>query len=207
MDMPVSVVVVHSAMRSGLMVENLTRQLGEFFGAKEGHGVLVRSVEKGSRADKAGFRAGDVIVRVDKDSVHDSSDFSHALQSHRSGGGPVTVGIIREKREQTITLTLPEHKESGELFGNEDIALPDIEGELHLDQLETEMARIKPQMDLAIQQARRASEEYRKNLLEHQKTLRQQMRQQNSDMRNQWRSQQKEIQRELLELQRGENDI
>src|SRR5215472_8248218 len=85
-DLPVSVIVVHSALRSGLMVENLTPQLGDYFGAKEGHGVLVRSVEKGSRADKAGFRAGDVIVRVDKDPVHDSSDFSHSLQSHRGGG-------------------------------------------------------------------------------------------------------------------------
>ena len=33
-DVPVSVVVVHSSARSGLMVENLTPQLGDFFGAK-----------------------------------------------------------------------------------------------------------------------------------------------------------------------------
>jgi membrane-associated protease RseP (regulator of RpoE activity) len=67
LDVPVSVVIVHSAMRSGLMVENLTPQLGDFFGVKNGHGVLVRSVEKGSRAEKAGFRAGDVIVKVNDD--------------------------------------------------------------------------------------------------------------------------------------------
>ena len=54
MDMPVSVVVVHSSARSGLMVENLTPQLGDFFGAKNGKGVLVRSVEKGSRAERRG---------------------------------------------------------------------------------------------------------------------------------------------------------
>jgi membrane-associated protease RseP (regulator of RpoE activity) len=52
-DMPVSVVVVHSSMRSGLMVENLTPQLGDFFGARNGEGVLVRSVDKGSRAERA----------------------------------------------------------------------------------------------------------------------------------------------------------
>src|SRR5438309_10236827 len=63
-DVPVSVVVVHSSTRSGLMVENLTPQLGDFFGAKNVQGVLVRSVEKGSRAEKAGFHAGDVIVKV-----------------------------------------------------------------------------------------------------------------------------------------------
>ena len=63
-NLPVSVVVVHQSVRSGLMVENITAQLGEFFGVKEGKGVLVRSVEKGSRGEKAGFRAGDVVVKV-----------------------------------------------------------------------------------------------------------------------------------------------
>ena len=77
----IGVVVVHSSMRSGLMVENLTPQLGEFFGAKNGNGVLVRSVDKGSRADKAGFRAGDVIVKINSQYVHDTSDFSHAVRS------------------------------------------------------------------------------------------------------------------------------
>src|SRR5208337_4417988 len=45
-DVPVSVVIVHSSLRSGLMVENLTPQLGDFFGVKGGKGVLVRSVDK-----------------------------------------------------------------------------------------------------------------------------------------------------------------
>ena len=53
-DMPVSVVVVHQSARSGLMVENITQQLGDFFGVKDGKGVLVRSVEKGSTGEKAG---------------------------------------------------------------------------------------------------------------------------------------------------------
>jgi len=51
------------------MVENLTPQLGDFFGAKGAKGVLVRSVEKGSVAAKAGLRAGDVIVRVNGEPV------------------------------------------------------------------------------------------------------------------------------------------
>src|SRR5205807_900795 len=97
-DVPnIGVVVVHSSMRSGLMVENLTPQLGEFFGAKNGNGVLVRSVEKGSRADKAGLRAGDVITRVGDQPVHDTSDFTHAFHSH--SGGSVSVGVIRDKKE------------------------------------------------------------------------------------------------------------
>jgi serine protease Do len=155
-DVPVSVVVVHSAMRSGLMVENLTPQLGDYFGAKNGHGVLVRSVEKGSRAEKAGFRAGDVIVRVGRDPVHDSGDFNHALQSHRAKGS-VAVGIIRDKKEQSITLTLPPKRESGELFPEESFEFPDVEidARAELSDIKTEMARLQPQIELAIRESRR----------------------------------------------------
>jgi serine protease Do len=206
MDIPVSVVVVHSALRSGLMVENLTPQLGDFFGAKDGHGVLVRSVEKGSRADKAGFRAGDVIVRVDKDPVHDSSDFSHSLQSHR-GGGPVTIGIIRDKREQAITLRLPEHRQSGELFGDEDFDMPDIEANIDLEQLTTEMAKLKPQMEYAIshamEQARKGLVEQQKQWRDQQRKAQKEMRQQNQKMQREWRHQQREVERELQQLQRS----
>src|SRR5450755_321122 len=113
-DLPVSVVVVHSGMRSGLMVENITPQLGEFFGVKDGKGVLVRSVEKGSRGEKAGFRAGDVVVKVNNQTVHDTSDFTHALRS--TSGSTAAVTVMREKREQNLTLPLPEKKDSGRML-------------------------------------------------------------------------------------------
>src|SRR5215831_6474299 len=71
-DIPaMTTVVVTSSARSGLMVENITPQLGDFFGVKNGNGVLIRSVEKGSRAEKAGFRAGDIIVKINDQAVHD----------------------------------------------------------------------------------------------------------------------------------------
>jgi len=79
-EMP-TFVVVHTSPRSGLMVENITQQLGEYFGVKDGKGILVRAVDKGSLAEKAGFRAGDVIVRVNDQTVHDTSDFTHAIRS------------------------------------------------------------------------------------------------------------------------------
>jgi serine protease Do len=115
-DIPISVVIAHSSLRSGLMVENITPQLGDFFGVKSGNGVLVRSVEKGSRGEKAGFHAGDVVIKVSDQLVHDSSDFVHALREAKGGSAAVTV--IRDKKEQTFTLTLPPRKDSGRLLEN-----------------------------------------------------------------------------------------
>ena len=113
-DPPVSVVIAHSSLRSGLMVENITPQLGDFFGVKSGKGVLVRSVEKGSRAEKAGFHAGDVVVKVNEQVVHDTSDFTHALRS--TSGTSAAVVVVREKREQNLTLTLPARRDSGKVI-------------------------------------------------------------------------------------------
>jgi serine protease Do len=154
-------------MRSGLMVENITPQLGEFFGVKNGGGVLVRSVEKGSRAEKAGIRAGDVVVRVNDESVHDTSDFTRALRSR--GGNSVTIGIMRDKKEQTLTLTLPDRKESGALMEDdleENIEMPgiDLEALDELSDVETEVARIQPQVQLAIEESRRALMESKNEL-------------------------------------------
>lgn len=149
-----SVIVVHSSMRSGLMVENLTPQLGEFFGAKGGKGVLVRSVEKGSVASKAGLRAGDVIVRVNSETVTDIGDFSQALRSHANGNA--SVGVIRDKREQTISLPIPERKRG---LLEESTEAPEIDAQIDLAQVRTDIAKLEPQIQLAVREGTRAAQE------------------------------------------------
>jgi membrane-associated protease RseP (regulator of RpoE activity) len=111
-DVP-TVVVMHSPHNSGMMVENLTPQLGDFFGVKSGNGVLIRSVERGSRAAQAGLRAGDVIVKVNGSEVSDCSDFTRLLRERKQVKASVTV--VRDRKEQNLTLTLPEPRRTGSL--------------------------------------------------------------------------------------------
>jgi len=205
-DVPnVGVVVVHSSMRSGLMVENLTPQLGEFFGARNGNGVLVRSVEKGSRADKAGLRAGDVITRVGDQPVHDTSDFTHALHGHSAGSVP--VGVIRDKKEQTLTLTLPERKDSGEMI-EESFEAPELSAETQaeLSEVQNEIAKLRPQMELAREESRKASTEMRKALCEQQKQLREQAEKLRQELRpkvqEELRKSRERLQQEMEQLRR-----
>ena len=197
MDLPVSIVVVHSSARSGLMVENLTPQLGDFFGAKNGQGVLVRSVEKGSRADKAGFRAGDVIVKINGEPIHDSGDFSHALRSRKDN--TASISVIRDKKQQTITITLPERKQSDLFRESLDVEIPEIDAETReeLSHLQTEMAHLKPEMEEAINHAlKQAKPEIERQTREAQRRA-QQLKQQMRDMQRQLRDHQREIEREL----------
>jgi serine protease Do len=205
-DVPnVGVVVVHSSMRSGLMVENLTPQLGEFFGAKNGNGVLVRSVEKGSRADKAGLRAGDVITRVGDQPVHDTSDFTHAVHGHSAGS--VSVGVIRDKKEQTLTLTLPERKDSGEMI-EESFEAPELSAETQaeLSEVQNEIAKLRPQMELAREESRKASTEMRKAVCEQQKQLREQAEKLRQELRpkvrEELRKSRERLQQEMEQLRR-----
>src|SRR6201997_3894858 len=153
-DIPaMNMVVVTSSARSGLMVENITPQLGDFFGVKDGNGVLVRSVEKGSRAEKAGFHAGDVIVKINNQPVHDTSDFMHAVRSRN--GASVNVGVMRDKKEQNLNLTLPSRKESGELQEEESWEGPifDADSGVELSELQQELAQLQPKMELAAEDA------------------------------------------------------
>jgi serine protease Do len=180
-DMPVSVVVVHSSARSGLMLENITPQLGDFFGVKGGNGILIRSVEKGSRAEKAGFRAGDVIVRVNDQPVHDANDFTHELRSHN--GGAINVGVVRDKKEQNLTLPLPERKESGE-EREESLDLPDfdVETSLQISQVQDQLAKLQPQIEFAADQLLHSSSEVRKTLCTRQKVIQRQMKKLQEDV-------------------------
>jgi serine protease Do len=176
-DFPSINVVVTQSERSGVIVENITQQLGEFFGVKNGNGVLVRSVEKGSRAEKAGFRAGDVIIKINDQAVHDTSDFAHAVKSR--SGNSVSVGVIREKKEQNLNLTLPDRKESGDLIEDEeesvDGPLIDADSMIELGEVGQELAELRPQLKLAVEDAlTTSSKELRKELCTEQRKVRQQ---------------------------------
>lgn len=195
-----NMVVVTSSPRSGLTVENITPQLGEFFGVKNGNGVLVRSVAKGSRAEKAGFRAGDVIVKVNDESVHDTSDFTHAVHARKDGS--VSIGVVRDKKEQTLTLTLPEHKESGALLDEEtsDEPLLNAESAQELSKMQSELiAKLRPQMELAAANARKATEAMQKAYCQQQQQLREQTRKQREELRKE-----QEQLRQKLDLMRQE---
>jgi C-terminal processing protease CtpA/Prc len=154
---------------------------------KNGNGVLVRSVEKGSRAEKAGFRAGDVIVKVNDQAVHDTSDFSHGMKSR--SGNTATVVVVRDKKEQTLTLSLPDRKESGDLLEEEssDDLWIDAESRVELGELQNEIAKLRPQMELAAKDFRKSAEELRKSWCDQQKKFREESLKQRTEMRQQER--------------------
>ena len=89
----------------GVEAESIEGQLAQFFGVNEG--VLVRTVMKGSAAEKAGVKAGDVIVRVDEAKVTTPPEISAHLRAAR--GKPVPVAIMRDHKEISLTVDAEPH--------------------------------------------------------------------------------------------------
>jgi serine protease Do len=147
MDIPSFDVIVHSASRGGMMVENLTPQLGDYFGVPNGHGVLIRSVEKNSPAERAGLRAGDVVVKVGEHSIADTSDWRNAMRAHHSGSVPLS--IVRERKQQKITLNLPRQ------VGRATTAStgPTLSADVDMRALQAQLQRLQPQIERATAEA------------------------------------------------------
>jgi serine protease Do len=102
----------HMSWRSqslGVEAESLDGQLASFFGVEKG--VLVRGVVKGSAAEKAGLKAGDVITKVGDKAVESPSELTRELRPRerdedRAGERTVTLTVVREKKEMTVKAVL-----------------------------------------------------------------------------------------------------
>jgi serine protease Do len=85
----------------GLEAEALSGQLAEYFGVKEG--VLVRSVMKDSAADKAGIKAGDVIVKAGDSKIATPADLSSRIRPSLRRQS-VALTLMRDRKELTVNV-------------------------------------------------------------------------------------------------------
>jgi len=94
--------------RLGIDAEDLSGQFGNYFGAPEGEGVLVRDVNSGSPAEKAGLKAGDVITSIDGDRVRSIGDLREKLVPKSDDKDrSLKLGVLRNKNQMTLTVELP----------------------------------------------------------------------------------------------------
>jgi S1-C subfamily serine protease len=107
-------------------LQNMGDDLRRIFGVPEDSGVLVAEVFANSPAAEARLAAGDVIVKMDRKRIRDISDIYRVLD-YFDPGEEIAVEIVRDKRTQTITVTLdkrPEGREFGDALeegGEEDL--------------------------------------------------------------------------------------
>jgi serine protease Do len=96
----------------GVQVQRMDEDLAKSFRVKDEHGALVADVVSGSPADKAGIRAGDVIVSADGRPVADGEALTHAVSS-KAPGRTMEIGAIRDGSQKTFSVTLESFPEKG----------------------------------------------------------------------------------------------
>src|SRR2546427_632746 len=99
--------------RLGIDAEDLSGQLGSYFGAPDGEGVLVRDVTSGTPAEKAGLKAGDVIIKIDGERVRTVHELREKMRAKRENK-TVSVSVIRKGTEMSFNVEVEQPRPSAE---------------------------------------------------------------------------------------------
>jgi serine protease Do len=88
----------------GILGEELGEepQFAEFFGVKEG--ILVKAISANSPAEKAGMKAGDVVVKVDDRHIASARDLQRAIRAAENKPS-YQVTVMRNKKESVLNVT------------------------------------------------------------------------------------------------------
>jgi serine protease Do len=93
--------------RIGVQIDQVTRDVAESIGLGRPQGALVRSVESGSPADKAGIEAGDIITRFNGNPIDRATDLPRMVGSTKPGSH-VNVTVFRRGGSRDLQVTVAE---------------------------------------------------------------------------------------------------
>jgi serine protease Do len=96
----------------GVGIQDLSEELAEKFGVKPGSGVLVGQVFEGGPADRAGLKAGDIILALDGRVLTDARQLTSRVATVPPGKA-VEVRLLRDGKTMNLKVTLGE-REQGE---------------------------------------------------------------------------------------------
>jgi S1-C subfamily serine protease len=89
-----------STLNVGAFVEPLAAQMAEYLGVA--NGLMVKQVARKSEAAASGLKMHDVILKVGADNITDLSSWDRSLRANQ--GKPVQVTILRDRKQQVLTL-------------------------------------------------------------------------------------------------------
>jgi len=160
----------------GVHTVDLTDQLAKYFEVKDGRGILISEVVLESPAEKAGLKAGDILIKANGERIEDTPDLHDVIGDHEEGD-EIELVVLRKGKEMKLKATLeerPDHKKLRQELKEfprklkrmkimapshdlqdidvevekylEDFDLEDLE--TRLEELEEELSRIKDKLEM-----------------------------------------------------------
>ena len=93
--------------RIGVQIEQVSKEIAESIGMGKPQGALVRGVETGAPAEKAGVEAGDIITKFDGKQIEKSSDLPRMVGNVKPGTRSV-VTVFRRGTTKDLTVVIAE---------------------------------------------------------------------------------------------------
>jgi S1-C subfamily serine protease len=93
----------------GIYLEEINRELSEYFGVKEGRGLLVAKITKDSPAEKAGLKVGDVIIKADGIRTERARDLTRVIQD-KEKGERIKLELLRNKKVRSVEVEIEEER-------------------------------------------------------------------------------------------------
>ena len=94
--------------RLGAQAQDLTPDLAQAFNLKNGRGgAVITQVSPDSAADKAGLKAGDIVIELNGKPVHDASDVRNVIGLLRIGQR-VEMKILRDNKTKNLVAVVSE---------------------------------------------------------------------------------------------------
>jgi serine protease Do len=94
----------------GVMIQPVSQDIAEGLGLKAAGGALVDQAEPGTSAAEAGLKSGDVITKLNGQSINDAADLTRHVASLKPGD-KVEISYLRDGAEKTVSLTLASQKD------------------------------------------------------------------------------------------------
>ncbi len=134
----------------GVSIQPITDEIAEAFGIPEDKGEIVASVEDGGPGAKAGIRQGDVIVKVNGQTVDKQNTLSF-LVANSAIGSKVPIELIRSGKRVKVSATLGERPAENQIAANgssePDVEAPEAPGrEMARQSLGITLAELTPEI-------------------------------------------------------------
>ena len=108
----------------GTTVQKITPEIADSLGVKQQRGALVADVVRGSPAERAGIKTGDIITEFNSKEVKDSTELPGLVARVAPGTG-TSIKVLRDGKEMTLAITVGEMKDT-------EVAASGQQGELGL---------------------------------------------------------------------------